>query len=62
MFDHDYGFGPGKWLRWLFGLLAVYAVLTMFPENATVMKIAGLLAIAAVAVARWKISSFRRDR
>jgi hypothetical protein len=35
MFKHDYGFGPSKWLWWFIGLMAVYAILTMLPDNGT---------------------------
>jgi hypothetical protein len=62
MLDHDYGFAPGGWPKWFIGLLTVYAVLTMFPENATAAKVGALFVIAAFAVLRWKISKSHRDK
>jgi hypothetical protein len=61
MFRYDQGFGPGKWLWWFVGLMSAYGVLTLFPENAVAAKIGGLLAIAEIAVVRYRVARTRKS-
>lgn len=58
MFQTDYGFGPGKWLKWFMIAMAIYAISTFWPENGALALIGGCFAAAGIALARRKL---RRD-
>ncbi len=62
MFNYDQGLGLGKWLYWFIGVMAVYGLLTMFPENKIAAGAAGVFAVVGIAIARHQIAKGRREK
>jgi hypothetical protein len=57
MFNYDTGLGPGKWLNWFMACAAIYALLTLFPENRVAAVIGGFFAFPAISIARRQIAN-----
>ena len=50
MFEQNYGSKDTRWLFWFMGVMAVYGVLTMFPQTEKFADRIGTVLAAAVAV------------
>ena len=64
MFQPDQGFGPAKWLPWLFGAALIYVILTLIPAaEHMVGKITAIVVIVVVTALRRQFSNwlFGRD-
>jgi hypothetical protein len=51
MFQPDQGFGPAKWLPWLFAGAAVYAILTLVPGAQNFVARITVIAVAVIGTA-----------
>lgn len=54
MFQPDHGFGPAKWLPWLFAGAAIWAILTLIPGTEHLAGKIGGIASAILFAALWK--------
>lgn len=62
MFEQqDKGFGLGRWVYWFFGLLAIYAVTTLFPATSSIARFGLFLAYVGVGIAWQQIKRSRKD-
>ena len=54
MFQPDQGFGPAKWLPWLFAGAVIYAILSLIPSAKHMAAKIGGIAGAMLFAALWK--------
>jgi hypothetical protein len=54
MFEPNQGFGPAKWLPWLFVAAFVYAILTLIPGTEHMVAKIGAIGGAILFAALWK--------
>lgn len=62
MFDYDQGLGPGKWLKWFVGAMAVYGISTMWPESKAAILIGAIFAAVGIGLARHQINKRRNPK
>jgi hypothetical protein len=69
VFDQNYGSGPTKWLLVFISCAAIYALLTLFPDKGTGMKmddvsemIGGLIATGGIVFLLRRWSRGRRQK
>jgi len=54
MFQPDQGFGPAKWLPWLFAGAVILAILYLIPGTEHIVAKVGTIGGAIVFAALWK--------
>jgi len=63
MFQPEHGFGPAKWLPWLFLAALIYAILTLIPAAGhLVAKITSITVAVIIVAMRKQISKWLFDR
>jgi len=54
MFQQDQGFGPAKWLSWVFAGAVIYAIPTLIPGTEHMAAKIGAIGAAILFAALWK--------
>jgi len=67
MFEQDYGSKDTRWLFWFAGVIAIYCVLSFFPQTEAIASWVGIVgaaigaALFRLAIRRWFKGNFSGD-